>query len=80
MDKKDREENYIKNMIYKGRAITAMLNNRTDTKKNQKKIQIYNKMVKRALACGAETWKFDKNLESKLMTIKMNFLRRSARC
>ena len=28
---------------------------------------------------GAETWKYNKNLDSKLMSMKMDFLRRSAR-
>ena len=29
---------------------------------------------------GAETWKFNKNLESKLISMEMDFLGRSARC
>ena len=40
-------------------------------------------MVLGALGCmnnGAETWKFNKNLESKLMSMEMDFLGRSARC
>ena len=36
-------------------------------------------MVKITVTYGGETWKFNKNLESKLMSMEMNFLR-SARC
>jgi hypothetical protein len=35
--------------------------------------------VKNVVTYGAETWKSDKNLESKLMLMEMEFLR-SARC
>ena len=41
---------------------------------------IYNSIVKSTLTYGAETWKFNKNLESKLMSMEMDFLRRSTRC
>ena len=37
-------------------------------------------IVKNTVTYGAETWKFNKNLESKLMSMEMDFLRRSARC
>ena len=81
-DKEDRRENDIKNRINKGRAVTSTLNNvlwnRQVTRKN--KLQIYNSVVKSTVTYGAETWKFNKNLESKLMSMEMEFLRRSARC
>ena len=80
IDKEDRQEIDIKNRINKGRAVTAMLNsalwNRQITRKN--KFLIYNSIVKMTLTYGAETWKFNKNLESKLMS--MEIMRRSARC
>ena len=47
------------------------------TRKN--KLQIYNSIVRNTVTYGAETWKCNKNLESKLMLIEMDFLRRSAR-
>ena len=76
-DKDDKQENYIKNMINKGKAITAMLNdilwNRQITRKT--KLQIYNSIVKSIVAHGAETWKLKKNLESKLMSMEMDFCR-----
>ena len=82
LDKEDRQENDIKNRINKGRAVTAMLNNilwnRQITRKN--KLLIYNSIVKSTITYGAETWKFNKNLESKLMSMEMDFLTRSARC
>ena len=37
-------------------------------------------LVKSTVKYGAETWKFNKNLGSKLMSMEMDFLRRSARC
>ena len=81
IDKKDRQENGIKNRINKGRAITSMLNsvlwNRRITRKN--KLLIYNSIVKSTVTYGAERWKFNKNLESKLMSMEMDFLRISAR-
>ena len=43
-------------------------------------ILTYNSIVKSTVTYGAETWKFNKNLESKLMSMEMDFLRRSARC
>ena len=63
IDKEDRQENYIKNRINKGRAITALLNselwNRQITRKN--KLQIYNSIVKITVTYRDETWKFNKN-------------------
>ena len=65
-----------------GRAITAMLNTvlwkRQITIKN--KLLIYNSIVKSTVTYGAETWTFSKNLESKLMSMEINFFRTSARC
>ena len=64
------------------RAITAMLNsvlwNRQITIKN--KLPIYNSIVKSTVTYGAEIWTFNKHLDSKLMSMKIDFLRRSARC
>ena len=64
----------VKNKINEGRAITAMLNgvlwNRHITRR---KLQIYNSIVKRTVTYGAETWKFNKNLESKVMSMEMVF-------
>ena len=37
-------------------------------------------MVKSTVTYGDETWKFNKNLESKLLSMGMDVLRRSARC
>jgi hypothetical protein len=69
IDKEDGQENYIKNRINKGRAVTATLNsvlwNRQITRKN--KLLIYNSTVKSTVTYRAETWKFNKHLESKLM-------------
>ena len=77
-----RKENDIKYWINKGRAITAMLNsvlwNRQITRKI--KLLIHNSIVKSTVTYGAETWKFNKNFESKLVSMKIDFLRRSARC
>ena len=76
-----RQENDIKDSNNKGNAVTAMLNsvlwNRQITRKN--KLLIYNSIVKNSVTYGAETWKFKKNLESKLMSMEMDFLRRLAR-
>ena len=70
-----RQENDIKNRINKGRAITAMLNgvlwNGQITRKH--KLQIYNSIVKSAVTDGAEKWKFNKNLEPKLMSFEIDF-------
>ena len=38
------------------------------------KKQIYKSIVKSIVAYGAKTWKFNKNLESKLMLMEMDFL------
>ena len=40
---------------------------------------MYNSTVKSTVTYGAEAWKFNKNLESKLMSMDMNFLRRSVK-
>ena len=40
-------------------------------KKN--KSQIYNSIGKSTVTYGTETWKFNKNLESKLMAMKMDY-------
>ena len=40
---------------------------------------MYNSIVKSTVTYGAETMKFNKNLESKLMSMEMDFLRRSVR-
>ena len=56
MDKEDRQQNGIKNMINKGRAVTAMLNsvlcNKQITRKN--KLLIYNSIVKSTVTYAAE--------------------------
>ena len=46
----------------------------------QIKYSYINSIVKSTVTYRAETWKFKKNLESKLMSMEMDFLRRSARC
>ena len=70
IDKEDRQEDNIKNRINKGRAVTAMLNNvvwnRQVTRKN--KLLIYNSIVKSTVTYGTKTWRFNKNLESKLIS------------
>ena len=77
IDDEVRQENGIKNKINKGRAVRSMLNgvlwNRQVTRKN--KLQIYNSVVKSTVTYGAETWKFNKNLESKLMSMEMEFFK-----
>ena len=40
---------------------------------------MYNSIVKSTVTYGVKTWKFNKNLESKLMSKEMDSLRRSAR-
>ena len=81
IDKEDRQDSDIKNTINKGRATIAMLNSilwdRNITK--EVKLQIYNSMVRSTVTYGADIWKLNKNLTSKLMYIEMNFLTRSAR-
>ena len=81
IDKEDRQENDIKNRIYKDRAVRAILNNvlwnRQITRKN--KLLIYNSIVKSTVTYGAETWKFTNIFKSKDMSMEMDFLRRSVR-
>ena len=57
--------------------LNSVLWNRQITRKNE--LLIYNSIVKSTVKYGAETWKFNKNLESKLMSMEMDFLRISAR-
>ena len=82
IDKEDRQENAIKNRINNGRAITAMLNsvlwNRHISRKN--KLLIYNSVVKSTVTYSAEIGKFNKKLESKLISMEIDFLRKSVRC
>ena len=47
------------------------------TRKNN--LQTYNPIVKSTVTYGAKTCKFNKNFESKHMSMQMDFLRRSAR-
>ena len=58
--------------------LNSVLWNRQITRKN--KLLIYNSIVESIVTYGAETRKFNKNLELKLMSMEMDFLRRSARC
>ena len=57
--------------------LNSVLWNRQITRKN--KLPIYNSIVKSTVTYGADSCKFNKNLESKLMSVEMDFLRRSAR-
>ena len=81
IDKEGRKENHIKNWINEGRAVSAMINSvlwsRQITRKN--KLLIYNSIVKNTVTYEAEKWKFNKHLESKLMTMEMDVLNTSAR-
>ena len=49
--------------------LNSVLWNRQITRKN--KLLIYNSTVKSTVTYGAETWKFNKNLKSKLMSMGM---------
>ena len=57
--------------------LNSVLWNRQITRKN--KLLIYNSIVKSTVTYGDEIWKFNKNLESKLMSMEMDFLSRSGR-
>ena len=48
-----------------------MLYRGTDIYKN--KLQIYNSIVKSTVKYGAETWNFNKNFESKHVSMEMEF-------
>ena len=65
-------------MEYHAVMLNSVLWNRQITREN--KLLIYNSIVKSTVTYGAETCKFNKNLESKLISMEMDFLRRSARC
>ena len=68
IDKENRHENDNKNMINEGRAMTAMLNSVLWNRLLEKnKLLIYISIVKNTVTYVAEIWKFNKNLESKLM-------------
>ena len=56
------------------------LTNNEREREREKTVQIYNSIVKSTLTYGAQIWKFNRNLESKLMSMEIDFLRRSARC
>ena len=43
------------------------------------KLQTYNSIVRSTVTYGAEIWKLNKKITSKLMSMEMDFLRRSAR-
>ena len=58
--------------------LNSVLWNWQITRKN--KLLIYSSIVKSTVTYGAQTWKFNKNLELKLMSMEMDFFRRSARC
>ena len=60
--------------------LNNVLWNRQITREN--KLLIYNSIpvVKSTVTYGAKKMKFNKNLEPKLMSMEMDFLRRSARC
>ena len=45
----------------------------TDRQLEKNKSLIYNSTVKSTVTYGAETWKFNTNLESKLMSMEMDF-------
>ena len=53
--------------------LNSVLWNRQITRKS--KLLICNSIVKSTVTYGAETWKFNKDLESKLMSMEMDFLR-----
>ena len=80
--KEYRQNNDIKNRIDKGGATMSLLEgvlwNRQITRKT--KLQIYYSIGKSTLSYGNDTWKFNKNSESKRMLMEIDFLRRLARC
>ena len=77
IDKEDTQESDINNRINKGRATITMLNSILWDKNiiKQVKLQTYNSIVRSTVTYGAEIWKLNKNLTSKLMSMEMDFLR-----
>ena len=59
--------------------MNGVMGNRQITRKKTN-FQIYNSIVKSTVTCGAEIYKFNKNLESKLMSMEIDSFRRSMRC
>jgi hypothetical protein len=57
--------------------LNSVLCNRQITSKT--KLQIYNSTVKSTVTYGAEIWKFNKNVKSKLMSMEID-IRWSTRC
>ena len=74
IDKEDRQENYIKNKINKGRTWQQCWIVYCGTGKWPEKIQIHNSVVKSTVTYGVETWKIRNNLESNLRPWKLIFL------
>ena len=52
--------------------LNGVLWNRQISRKN--KLRIYYSILKSTLTYGAQTWKFNKNLLSKLMSMEVDFL------
>jgi hypothetical protein len=55
--------------------LNGVLWNKQITRKKQNKLLIYNSIVENTVTYGAETWKFNKNIVSKLMSKELDFLR-----
>ena len=75
-DKEDRQYIYIKKSINIGRAIKAVLSGCTVEQipsRNKLQLHLYNLIVKNTVSYEDETWKFNKNLASKHMSMEMDF-------
>lgn len=81
MEKTGKSEEMISSRINNARKITGTLNSilwqKDITPKT--KMHIYDAIMKSTLTSGCEVWQISRNMERKLLTTEMDFLRRSAR-
>ena len=80
-DKSGKDDNEINSKIVKARNAIKCLNNILWSNEigKDRKLRIYDAIIKSNLLFGAETWRLTENNKRKLLAVEMDAIRRSAR-
>jgi len=80
-DNSGTDDKEIRSGVIQGRKCVARLNGIQWSKdiRKERKLNIYNALIKSSLLCGSETWRLTENNKRRVEATEMDALRRSSR-